>query len=86
MLAIRYEETEREIGELLDNSRVWVDGEPTEEYLDGTSVLIEAQDRFSGQQYSGVFPFKYLVEGRWVADGEDDGEVILEGCTIVEIF
>ena len=84
MLAIRYEETEREIGELLDNSRVWVDGEPTEEYLDGTSVLIEAQDRFSGQQYSGVFPIKYLVEGRWVADGEDDGEVILEGCTIVK--
>ena len=85
MYAIRYEMTPREIGDVLDNSRVWDDGEPTEEYLDGTCCLIEAQDKHSGRQYVAAgYAHKYLVEGRWIADGYDDGEVILENCTIVE--
>ena len=84
MYAIRYEETKRDIGEILDNSRVWINGEPTEEYLDGTSCIIEAQDKYTGEQYRVVFPHKYIVEGRWVADGEDDGEVVLADCRVVE--
>jgi hypothetical protein len=84
MFAIRYEETPREVGHMFDNSRVWIDGEPTEEYLEGTSAIIESQDAHTGEQYRAVFPYKYLVEGRWIADGEDDGEVVLEECTIVE--
>jgi hypothetical protein len=86
MYAIRYEENKREIGEVLDNSRVWFDGHPTDEYLDGTSCLIEAQDKYTGEQYRVVFPHKYLVEGRWISDGQDDGEVVLEDCTVIEVL
>ncbi len=84
MIAIRYEEMEREIGTILDNSRIWERGFVTDDCLDGTSCIIEAQDKYTGGQYKAVSPYKYLVEGRWVADGEDDGEVVLEECTIIE--
>jgi hypothetical protein len=30
------------VGSVLDPSRVWIDGEPTDEYLDGTSVVYVA--------------------------------------------
>lgn len=84
MYAIRYEKHQRKVGEVLEVSRVWDNGSPTKEYLEGTSCIIEAQDKYSGEQYRVVFPHKYLVEGRWVADGEDDGEVVLEDCVVVE--
>lgn len=85
MIAIRYEQTERKEGEYLNASRVWVDSYPTEDMLPGTCCLILEQDKYSGAQYvKAGFSHKYLVEGIWVADGEDDGEVILDNCKVLE--
>jgi hypothetical protein len=86
MEAIRYDERIFAVGDYIPDSRVWIDGEPTDELLPGTCVLIPVQDQYTGHQYQAVFPHKYLVEGIWVADGEDDGEVVLANCRVLEIL
>lgn len=83
MIAIRYEAVEREVGDYLDNSHVWVDGDRTDETLPGTSCLTPVQDKYTGDAYKLVFPHRYLVEGTWAADGEDDGEIILSDCRVI---
>jgi hypothetical protein len=83
MFAIRYEIKKREVGESIPESRIWIDGDETEELLPGTSCLIPVQDKYTGHQYAAYAPNKYLVEGNWEADGFDDGEIILSDCKIV---
>lgn len=74
-------------------SRVWVDGEPTEEFLDGVSVTdVLSPDVWSlhqfeppnwrrGGYYSG--DEVYVVGSNYAEQGEDIGEKILKDAQIV---
>ena len=82
---IRYDNIEYDIGDYLPPSRVWIDGKPKQGKLPGTSVLILDQDDYTGERcYGCQYTHKYVVEGRWVADGNDDGEIILADCKVIE--
>jgi hypothetical protein len=84
--AIRYDDRAYEPGDILPASRVWDDGEPTAEMLPGTSTLATECDSRYGRQYAAICEHKYLVEGRYVSDGYDNGELILADCTVVEVL
>ena len=87
MYAVRFEAIKREIGETLPKSRVWDDGTPTEELLDGTCCLDESWAKTDGHRYilAGLV-YCYLVRGRVVGEGYDAGEIILADCKIVEEY
>ncbi len=84
--AIRYDVKQYSIGDILPPSRVWVDGDPTDEVLPGTSVLLPFFDSNKGGQYQAFGEHKYIVEGRYVQDGYDDGEVVLAHCVVIEVL
>lgn len=74
------------VGDTLEPSRVWDDGYPTNETLDGTcAVSLDA-----AQEHAGYAKFgrAYLVEGRPSIDypAEDYGEVILRDCRVVAVL
>lgn len=73
-------------------SRVWVDGEPTSEFLDGLSVTDArsakwgAQHGFDARDWStGYYPgdYTYIIGGHNAQRGEDIGELII---TDPEVF
>lgn len=71
-------------GSFLPPSRKWVDGDPIDEILPGTSAI----DPFAGLSrydksgfYEGV---PYVVTGRALGPGEDAGEVLLENAQVVQ--
>lgn len=84
-------------GDSLPDSRIWVDGEPTGETLNGTSVLgIESvndvgkgmiamglKDGARGGYFGKVV---YLVGGNSREYGEDVGEWILRDAKIVSVY
>ena len=74
------------VGDELGCSRIWDDGYPTDEYLDGTcAVALDAhQEHASYARYGNA----YLVEGRPSIDctAEDFGEVILRDCRVVAVL
>jgi hypothetical protein len=70
------------VGETLGKSRVWVDGECTEDELDGICTikvtagsLDEALADMGGYSWAGE-PL-VLVGGHFASRGEDDGELII---------
>lgn len=70
-------------GELLPNSRRWVDGEPTEEFLNGTSCLDtqSVTDRLVAKltPYLRCYaqPRIMLIGGDEADQGEDEGELVI---------
>ncbi len=85
--AIRYDNEVYEIGDYLPCSRVWDDGEITREELGGTSCLTIDQDPYTGERCYGVaYAHKYVVKGIWITDGNDDGEIVLRDCRVIEIL
>ena len=80
-VGIRVAEEMVEQGVELPASRVWVDGEPTDEMLPGTCALLPSQARaLAGQYVGGVV---LVLSGR-PADvyAADVGEVILSGAVV----
>lgn len=97
-LGIRFEDKDREIGEICECSRHNIDREDerefpvygTEEYfemmeLDGTSAwYLETYTDFEGP-----FPTEhcYIIGGNWLTnkdDGLDDNEVVIENAVVLE--
>lgn len=86
-------------GDDLPPSRVWIDGKPTGETLDGTSVLsLKSSDKsevdralrtmgLKDGSSSGYFgKVIYLVGGDGGSHGEDPGERIVRGAKIVSVY
>jgi len=71
-------------GDTLPPSYRWVDGEPTDELLDGTSA-VDIKSR-------GSIPCDYrgtrvlVVGGTDVGSGEDVGEVLVEHAVVLAIY
>lgn len=82
-----------QVGDLTADSRVWVDGDPTDDTLDGTSTVgfrftadaseIAAAIETAQQYFGGRW---YLLGGNSAEYGEDAGEVIIKDAEVVAIL
>jgi hypothetical protein len=90
-LAIRWEERKYTSDELagreaLPSSRVWEDGEVTDQIMEGTAAMdakhLERLINMWGMQtsYSGR---PYLIDGKLIETGVDPGEVVLKDARII---
>lgn len=80
------------VGDYTSDSRIWIDGESTEEMLNGTSCVglryadetdvtkaIKIAENYAGNRI-------YLIGSDSMEYGEDEGEYILENAVVVAIL
>lgn len=81
-IGIRVQEDEFTEGEILSNSFVWIDGEPTDEELDGTcAVRLENAELAYGYYGDHVA----IIAGNSAEYGEDLGEIIIRDAEVIEV-
>lgn len=88
---LRHDRGDHAAGTILDNSRQWVDGRMTDIDLGGTSAIylglgidIDADDvREALSRVARYGQNTYLVCGIRHEYGEDEHEVVLQGCEVV---
>lgn len=73
------------IGATPDASRIWIDGTPTDDYLDGVSAVningsIDRALRIAADYYGSTV---LLVAGFSYSYGEDDGEVVIRDARVL---
>jgi hypothetical protein len=77
------------IGDIVRPSRVWVDGEPTDEYLNGACAisidkLAYAYDGYN--EYEGYIGDTILVLGSNNAEGGNDpGEIVMIDAVVLDV-
>lgn len=83
-IGIRVQEVPFELGEMSHRSHVWVDGDETDEELDGVC----AQDVDTIDSYHHMYYGDYiaLVAGNDYTYGEDAGEIIISDPVVVAIL
>lgn len=82
-IGVRVQENEFKVGEILDNSFVWVDGEMTDEELDGTCA-VKLEDV---QLANGYFGNHVAIIGSDSMEyGQDLGEIILRDAEVLEVL
>ena len=91
IIGIRLDDEAYEVGDILPASRVWDDGEPTEDVLDGTSTVglyweKQLLTRQAANKLAALYPYQhaYLVVGTNGENGEDDGEVVIRNAKVVK--
>lgn len=82
-IGVRVQENEFNKGEILDNSYVWVDGEMTDEELDGTCA-IRIDDAQLAISYFGEHVA--VIGGYYGEYGEDLGEIIIREAEVLEVL
>lgn len=70
---------------VIHNSRVWVDGEETEEELDGVSATMCSAMARTDNEYAGQY-ILILGDNKMSEYGEDDGEIVLYCPTVLAIL
>lgn len=77
------------VGDYTANSRVWVDGEVTEEELDGTSCVgfqyedeIESALEIANSYFGNCV---YVIAGNDMEYGEDSGEYVIKDAVVIAI-
>lgn len=93
VVAIRTQEVAFDLGEISHNSKVWDNGDETDEELDGISAtnINSRMVKMHSSEYdshSGYYYGKHMaiIIGNRYEMGEDDGEVIIQDATVVEIL
>ena len=82
-IGIRVQENEFVKGETLDNSFVWIEGECTEEELDGTCA-IRIDDAVLANDYYGNHVA--IIGGYYGEYGQDLGEIIIREAEVLEVL
>lgn len=82
-IGIRVSENEFTEGEILDNSFVWVDGEMTDEELDGTCAIL-LKDAELANAYHGSHVA--IIGSDGMEYGQDLGEIILRDAEVLEVI
>lgn len=82
-IGIRVQEDEFTKGEILDNSYVWIDGEMTDEELDGTCA-VNLDDAELANNYFGEHVA--LIAGYSAERGTDLGEIIIRNAEVIEVL
>ncbi len=82
--AIRLDDEVYQVGDVLPNSRIWDDGDPTDEMLDGTSVIGK---KITSRSVGGYFQkYAYIVKGDSHRGGEDNGEWVMRHAKVVGLL
>lgn len=91
IFAIRTQDVPFEMGTIDHKSLVWIDGEMTDEELDGIcATAIDANDierslnRHSREGYDGEHIA--ILAGNYSASGEDAGEIIMETPDVIAVL
>jgi hypothetical protein len=75
------------IGDTPNRSRVWIDGEPTEEYLRGACAVSSEMIASTYDGYEGYLGDTILVLGSNNAEGGNDpGEIIMIDAVVLDII
>lgn len=82
-IGIRVSDNEFAKGEILDNSFVWVDGEMTDEELDGTCAIM-LKDAKLANAYHGSHVA--IIGSDSMEYGQDLGEIILRDAEVLEVI
>ena len=82
-IGIRVSDNEFTKGEILDNSFVWVDGEVTDEELDGTCAIM-LKDAKLANAYNGSHVA--IIGSDSMEYGQDLGEIILRDAEVLEVI
>ena len=83
IIGVRVQENEFTEGEILDNSFVWIDGEMTDEELDGTCA-VKLEDAELAKGYFGEHVA--IIVGESFTYGEDLGEIIIRDAEVLEVL
>ena len=82
-IGVRVQENEFVKGEILNNSFVWVDGEMTDEELDGIcAVKLEDAELASGYFGDHIA----IIGGNSMEYGQDLGEIIIRDAEVLEVL
>lgn len=81
-IGVRVQENEFTEGEVLNNSFVWVDGEMTDEELDGTCA-VKLEDAELANSYFG--DHVAIIGSNSMEYGQDLGEIILRDAEVIEV-
>lgn len=81
-IGVRVQENEFTEGEVLNNSFVWVDGEMTDEELDGTCA-VKLEDAELANSYFGNHVA--IIGSNSMEYGQDLGEIILRDAEVIEV-
>lgn len=82
-IGVRVQENEFVKGEILDNSFVWVDGEITDEELDGTCA-VKLEDAELAKGYFG--DHVAIIGGDYMEYGQDLGEIIIRDAEVLKVL
>ena len=82
-IGVRVQENEFTKGEILDNSFVWVDGEITDEELDGTCA-VKLEDAELAKGYFG--DHVAIIGGDYMEYGQDLGEIIIRDAEVLGVL
>lgn len=77
------DEVDLQVGQILDGSRIWIDGEPTEETLDGTCAIDTANLGRALRLAASYFGDRVsIIVGTYAQAGEDDCEIIIRDAQV----
>ena len=69
------------VGETVENSFVWIDGEKTSEMLDGTCAINlkrkDVESLIDAYRYLGDM---IVIAGDYMQYGDDDGEIVIQNA------
>ena len=82
-IGVRVQDNEFTEGEILDSSFVWVDGEMTDEELDGTCA-VKLEDAELANGYFGEHVA--IIGSNSMEYGQDLGEIILRDAEVMEVL
>lgn len=83
-IGVRVQEQEFEIGAIDHVSRVWIDGDETDEELNG--VCATKVDAIVNLPYEYFGDHVAIICGNSAEYGEDVGEIIIEDATVVAVI
>jgi hypothetical protein len=74
------------IGDIVQPSRVWVDGEPTDEYLNGACAISIDKLSYAYDGYEGYLGDTILILGSNNAEGGNDpGEIVMIDPIVLDV-
>jgi hypothetical protein len=75
------------VGDIAKRSRVWVDGEPTDELLSGASAISRDKLSYTCDGYEGYLGDTILILGSNNAEGGNDpGEIVMIDAVVLDII
>ena len=83
-IGVRVQEQEFELGEVKHNSSVWVDGDETDEELDGICAIDVNKLAYVKVEYPGEH--MAIIASNRAHAGEDIGEIVMSDAQVVAII